>query len=132
MTHQVYIDSILEPIVRLWLEDKQDFVLEEDGDSGHVLYCTGWKNPVRSWKEENGFESYFICAQSPDLSVIENCWAIPKMYTRKYPHWDDNTLKELIKEGWAQVSQEFINSRVQEISKRLRDVIVDEGEMTGY
>lgn len=120
MPHQVYIDSILEPIVRPWLEDKQDFVLEEDGDSGHG---TSRKNPVRSWKEENGLESYFNCAQSPDLSVIENCWAIPKMYTRKYPHWDDDTLKELIK-GWAQVSQEFINSKVQEIPKRLRDVIV--------
>lgn len=129
MPHQVYIDSILEPIVRPWLEDKQDFVLEEDGDSGHG---TSRKNPVRSWKEENGLESYFNSAQSPDLSVIENCWAIPKMYTRKYPHSDDDTLKELIKEGWAQVSQEFINSKVQEIPKRLRDVIVGEGELTGY
>lgn len=59
MAHQVYIDSILEPIVRPWLEDKQYFVLEEDGDSGHG---TSRKNPVRSWKEENGLESYFNSA----------------------------------------------------------------------
>lgn len=102
--------------MRPWLEEKQDFVLEEDGDSGH---STSWKNPVQSWKEENGLKSYFNCAQSPDLSLIENCWAIPKMYTQKYPHWDDNTLKELTKEGWAQVSQEFINSRVDKMPKRL-------------
>lgn len=48
--------------MRPWLEDNQDFVLEEDGDLGHVLYYTGRKNPVRSWKKKNGFESYFICA----------------------------------------------------------------------
>ncbi len=64
--------------------------------------------------------------------MIENCRAIPKIHTQKYPHWDDNTLKELIKKGWAQDSQEFINSRVQEMSKRLRDVVVGDVEITGY
>lgn len=44
----------------------------------------------------NGLESYFNCAQSPDLSVIEKCWVIPRMYTQKYPHWDDATLENLI------------------------------------
>ncbi len=34
MTHQVYIDSILVPIVKPWPEDKRDFVLEKDRDSG--------------------------------------------------------------------------------------------------
>ena len=55
---------------------REDFVLEEDGDSCH---CPCKKNPVHTWKEQNGLESCFNCAQSPDLSVIENCWAIPKM-----------------------------------------------------
>ena len=34
-THRIYIDSILDPIVKPWLERGDDFVLEEDGDSGH-------------------------------------------------------------------------------------------------
>lgn len=38
MTHQVYIDSILEPVVKPWLERGDDFVLEEDGDSGHGTF----------------------------------------------------------------------------------------------
>ena len=117
LTHQVYINSILEPVVKAWIMAGEDFVLQEDGDSGHG---PGKKKPVRTWKEQNGLESYFNCAQSPDLSVVENCWAIPKMYTRKYPHWDDATLENLIREGWAQVSQEFINKRVQEMPDRLR------------
>ena len=35
LTHQVYIDSILEPVVKFWITAGEDFVLEEDGDSGH-------------------------------------------------------------------------------------------------
>jgi len=35
MSQQVYVDQIVKPIVQPWLEAKEDFVLEEDGDSGH-------------------------------------------------------------------------------------------------
>ena len=35
MTHQVYIDSILNPVVKSWLDRGDDSVLEEDGNSGH-------------------------------------------------------------------------------------------------
>jgi hypothetical protein len=47
------IDQILEPIVKLWLDEGQDFVLEEDGDSGHG---PSKSNIVRTWKENNGLE----------------------------------------------------------------------------
>lgn len=129
MTHQVYINSILEPVVKPWLEAGDEFVLEEDGDSGHG---TGRANPVRKWKEDHGLKSYFNCAQSPDLSPIENCWLIPKSHVHKYHHWDDSTLEELIHEGWAHVSQEFINSKVDEMPDRLQAVLDCHGDMTGY
>lgn len=64
--------------------------------------------------------------------MIENCWAISKAHMRKYPHWDDATLEELIREEWARVSQEFINSKVDEIPSRLRDITNVHGDMTGY
>ena len=35
MSGKVYIDAILEPIVKKWLENGEDFVLEEDEDNGH-------------------------------------------------------------------------------------------------
>ena len=50
MSQRVYIDSILEPTVKPWIEAKHDFVLEEDGDSGHGL---GKSNIVRTWKQNN-------------------------------------------------------------------------------
>ena len=42
------------------------------------------------------------------------------------------TLEDLIREGWANVSQEFINERVRSMPKRLQAVIDGEGAMTGF
>ena len=50
MSQRVYIDQILQPIVKPWIEAHYDFVLEEDGDSGHG---PGKSNVVRTWKETN-------------------------------------------------------------------------------
>ena len=70
MSLQVYIDQRLEPVVKPWLLEKQDFVLE-DGDSrnGKAKNC----NIVRRWKEENNLEYFFNFASSSYLSPIENC-----------------------------------------------------------
>jgi hypothetical protein len=99
MTQQDYITQILEVAVKPWLERGDDFVLEEDGDSSHGP--TDNNNIVRQWKKKHRLESYFNCAQSPDLAPIENCWQPTKQNTRRHAHWDDETLTELIKEGWA-------------------------------
>ena len=96
MSHEVYINQILEPVVKPWIQSGQDFVLEEDGDSDHG---TGSNNIVRDWKEKNGLKHYFNCASSPDLAPIENCWLMPKQKLRSVPHWDDETTEELIREG---------------------------------
>ncbi len=96
MSQRVYIDQILEPVVKPWLEAREDFVLEEDGDSGHG---TSQSNIVRTWKKTNKLEYFFNCASSPDLAPIENCWQTPKQHLRKYPHWDDSATRELVLEG---------------------------------
>ncbi|CAG9950916.1 unnamed protein product [Clonostachys rosea f. rosea IK726] len=129
MTQQTYKRDILEPYVKRWIEEGRSFVLEEDGDSGHG---PGKSNPVRAWKEEYGLKSYFNCPRSPDLSPIENCWLVPKQYVRKYPHWDLDTLRDLVEEGWEQLSQETINRWVESMPQRLRDVIKMEGKKTNW
>ena len=75
MSLQVYRDSILEPIVKPWLQQAKigkidDFMLEEDGDSGHGI---GKHNIVTRWKKEYGLKYYFNSPSSPDLAPIENC-----------------------------------------------------------
>lgn len=105
-------------------------MLEEDGDSGHGPGKS--KNIVQTWKKEINLKLYFNCASSPDLAPIENCWQGPKAYLKEFPHWDDFTTKALMYEGWADLSQKFINERVATMPDRLKAVIEDEGKMTGY
>ena len=83
MSQKAYIDQIFEPVVKPWLDNGQNFVLEEHGDSGHG---PGKSNVVRTWKEKNRLEHYFNRASSPDLSPIENCWQPVKQELYKYPH----------------------------------------------
>jgi hypothetical protein len=128
MTQKDYISQILEPVVKPWLNGPR-FILEEDGDSGHG---PGKSNTVRTWKKNHGLEFYFNCHSSPDLAPIENCWQPPKQYVKKFPHWDEDDTRELALEGWEKVTQEFINSRVNSMPQRLRDVIENEGKLTGY
>ncbi|KAF2624677.1 hypothetical protein BU25DRAFT_132015 [Macroventuria anomochaeta] len=48
MTQRAYINQILEPHVKKWLERGDQFTLEEDGDSGHGLNKS---NIVKTWKD---------------------------------------------------------------------------------
>ncbi len=48
MSQQVYIDKVLEPIVKPWPQTHYDFVLEEDGDSGHGPGKSNCKELTRS------------------------------------------------------------------------------------
>ncbi|KAK3369004.1 hypothetical protein B0T24DRAFT_631345 [Lasiosphaeria ovina] len=77
---RVYRDDILEPTALPWLRQGQDFVLEEDNESG---YGISKDNIVRTWNKENGLESYFNCSGSPDFSPIEKAWQSPKQYVKK-------------------------------------------------
>jgi hypothetical protein len=76
-----------------------------------------------------------ISTFSPDLSPIENCWQPPKMHTRKIPHWDDQTTRDLMQEGWQELSQKWINAQVDTMVDRLKDCLdlnKADGDTTGY
>ena len=119
----------MEQIVKPWVIADQRFILEEDGDSGHG---PSGKNIVRTWKQQHGVQHYFNCANSPDLAPIENCWQAPKQTLKKYPHWDDSTTRELIREGWEALPQKKVNEWMDSMPQRLRDVIECDGQLTGY
>jgi len=60
MSMQVYRDVILEGEVAKWLTRGDQFVLEEDGDSGHGGGNSGKRNIVKAWKEEHGLKHFLI------------------------------------------------------------------------
>lgn len=117
ISQRVYIDSILEAVVKPWLEAGQDFVLEED--------------IVRHWKAKHGLKYYFNCPHFPDLFtyIQKICWQFPKQTVDRKAHWDDEKTIAAIKEGWAKLTQEKINDWVLSMPKRLGD---RKGKMTGW
>lgn len=130
MSLRIYRDKILEEVVKPWLEkdSSKAFVLEEDSDSGHG---TGRTNIVREWKAAHNLKSYFNCPQSPDFAPIENAWSAPKQWIAQFESWDTESLKSLAIEGWERLSQEQINTWVDQIPQRLRDCIDSNGKLTG-
>ena len=101
LTLKAYLKQVLKPIVKPWIKNHFCFVLKKNDDSDHE---TGSKNIIKIWKQKNKLKHYFNCASSPDLSPIENMWQVPKQELRKYPHWNDHTMKKLIYEEWSHVS----------------------------
>ena len=135
MSHRVYIDSILEPIVSQWCKEDGQWAMEEDGDPGHGKGLKS--NPVSQWKEAHDisnnpssrFRSFFNCPQSPDFAPIEDTWSYPKGFVRRRPHWTDPLVEELAREAWDQIPQDWINELVDTMPQRLRDCISSGGQM---
>lgn len=69
VTHQVYINFILDFVIKPCLERGDDFVLKADGDSGRGTGKT--RNMIKKWKKDHNLKHYFNDAQSSDLSLIE-------------------------------------------------------------
>ena len=118
-----------------WCKESSRWVLEEDGDSGHGNQSKD--NPVIKWKEAHKLQKgsktknswYTNCPQSPDLALIEEAWSYPKNFVKKRPHWDDNLVRELAYEGWANLPQKWINEMVDGYPQLLQDCIDSKGQI---
>lgn len=132
MSQECYTTQIL-PHVRQWMANgdlPERFIMEEDNDSGH-----GTKNPnsiAYKYKQRNGISFYGNAAYSPDLAIIETCWSCPKGETRRCAHYDDNTLKQLILDGWEKVTHYMVNKMVHSMVKRMEYVKQQNGQMTAF
>ncbi|KAK5634081.1 hypothetical protein RRF57_009795 [Xylaria bambusicola] len=125
ITLQAYRDQILEPVVKKWIDEGHDFILEENGASGHGGNSDN--NIVRQWKEKNGSKYFFNCPGAPDLAPIENAWRAPKGQVKRQAIWDVAALRTAAEKGWEKLSQETINKWVDEVPERLLDIINAKG-----
>ena len=67
-------------------------------------------------------------ANSPDLSVIENLWAIIKKKLKVNPPQSLNELKNRLIEEWDKIDQETINKLMEEYPARFRLCIKEKGK----
>lgn len=129
MTNTVYVEKILKGVVKQWIERGDDFILEEDRDTGHG---TGDESLARRYKQEIGLEYFFNAAGSPDLAPIENIWRSTKQQIASVDHWDDDTLKQAIKDAWAAIKQPTIDKYIDSMQQRMKDLDDAGGQMTGW
>ena len=106
-------------------------MLEEDGDSGHGGGNSKRGNIVREWKKTHGLKHFFNTPGSPDLSPIENCWRAVKQYIRANFTIGADIIA-LAKAGWVRITKAQINGYVDSMVRRMEDVLVGEGRMTGW
>lgn len=130
MSQQVYIDSVLNAIIKPLLDAGEKFIMQEDRDSGHGVAENN--NKVRRYKKEIGLEYYFNPGKSPDLSVIENAFSPLKQKLANTGHWDEASLQKRAENIWDnEVSYDYINKQIESMEDRMHEILDNEGKMLG-
>lgn len=134
MSMAEYCDRVLEKAVKPWIQSlgPMAFVLEEDIEL--FAHGSGSKvNLAQQWKEVNGLRYYFNCGDSPDLGPLDSLWPPKKEWkTEPLKDWDDETLRQKVREAWAELDQERVNMWVEFMPQRLRQVGESEGRMVSW
>lgn len=89
---------------------------------------------VRKWFERNNVELLQGWpSNSPDLNVIENCWAVMKQKVAAHRPKSAADLKCILREVWTQeISQEYCRKLVDSMPARIMAVIANKGYPIKY
>ena len=120
-------DELLETIEYYGLDD-EDIVFQQDNAAIHKSKAT------MKWLEEQNFELMDWPAKSPDLSPIENLWAILKKRLNTYqtPPNSIHVLWERIEEQWNTITPELCNKLIESMPKRMQMVVQAKGSWIKY
>jgi hypothetical protein len=138
MAKQIYLKEILEGTVQKWIERGEDFILEEDRDSGHGLSKKRRKDgqftcPVARWKEQHKVNYYFNAPSSPDLSPIENMWGLEKRELRQQDRLEYEKVKDEILLIWFGIPERLVENLIlgqkDGMQARIQEVFKHDGRM---
>lgn len=89
--------------------------------------------------KENNYEKYFINIPpySPDVNIIENCWAILKRKVRKHCFKHGQTtnqeeFQELAQRKWKSISSVIMSNLYTSLPVRMREILSVEGNLARY
>lgn len=132
MNTERYIDQVLIPVVSGAYGDlkrsRRYMYFQQDNASCHKS-----KKTLR-WFGKEQVQLFFHPPNSPDLSPIENLWPVLKHRIRSRPHPPTSTeeLKRAVQEAWDSVTIDEINTLVQSMPNRVKDVLSAKGGHTSY
>ena len=108
------------------MQEKEDFVLLEDRDSGHGPAENNKR--VRRFRERHHVKFIFNSAKSPELSARENAFQPLKQFISNTGHWLSKTLKRRAKFGLENcVTYHHNDKQVKEMSDRMWEVLDRDG-----
>ena len=89
---------------------------------------------VTSWKNNHCLESLEWPAQSPDLNPIENLWMVLKKAISKRcpPPKTLSDLQAVIRVGWEKIPIEIVQTLIESMPRRVKQVIKAQGFATKY
>jgi transposase len=132
MTSDFYVDEILKerlPIDGPRIFGDRTWTFQQDGDPKHTSH------KAQNWLEQNVprfIKKHEWPANSPDQNPMENLWGIvqDRVYARE-PR-TVVALERIIREEWANISVETLQSLVDSMPRRLDALVDAEGGSTKY
>jgi transposase len=106
----------------------RNFVFQQDNAAVHSAHI------VKQYFHDRGIKVLAWPAKSPDLNIIENCWAdlSRAVYAAGRQFKTVNELKEAIEREWAKLSLKRISALYDSLPNRMVEVIAKNGGSTHY
>lgn len=105
---------------------RQQFRFYQDNDPKHKSAI------VQSWLIWNCPHLMSPPAQSPDMNVIENLWALLDKNIRKHKISNKQDLKKALVEEWQKITPDITQNLVDSMPKRLQALLNAKGNHTKY
>jgi hypothetical protein len=152
MNKTIYVEKVLEGEVSTWA-NPDSWILEQDRDSGHGWFAKKMSAvgihdgslasscKVNRWFKEHGIRFLFNCADSPDLSLIENVWKYisQKLQALDYVPDSVEAWRKVITQLWDELPQSWIDERIvgdgkaiPSMADRWEDCEIAKGDQTGW
>lgn len=128
MDKTMYLDilknNLTQSAQKLGIED--NFRFYQDNDPKHKSHI------VQTWLIWSCPHVMKPPAQSPDMNVIENLWAILDNKVRQHSISNKEQLKTVLLEEWGKIGSEITKKLVESMPSRINAVIKSKGNHTKY
>jgi DDE superfamily endonuclease len=121
---EILRESLIPSITQYF--DNGDFIFQQDGASCHTSKFT------KTWMMKNNMSFWTWPSGSPDLSPIENVWAIMKKELRKKRPKNKIDLKNKILAIWNSFPIDKCQDLYNSMNRRMEDVIKAKGDVTRF